>query len=59
MNWTFENFEPELSELKPVVKEKAIQIAEMLLRDKKFTNQYEALKEGIKQAEEWFLNMEG
>lgn len=57
--WTFEEFEPDLRELKPLVKEKAIKIAAKLLQTGKLTNQREALKEGIKQAEEWFLNMEG
>ncbi|KAA8475446.1 hypothetical protein BDE36_3541 [Arcticibacter tournemirensis] len=59
MNWRFEDFEPDLKELKPSVKEKAIEIANKLLKNGKFTDQGEALKEGIKQAEEWFINMEG
>lgn len=59
MKWTFEDFEADLKELKPIVKEKAIKIANKLLRNGRFNDQGEALKEGIKQAEEWFLNMEG
>ncbi len=57
--WTFEEFEPDLRDVKPSVKEKAIEIATKLLQTGKLTDQREALKEGIKQAEEWFLNMEG
>ncbi|HTN20733.1 MAG TPA: hypothetical protein VL125_09670 [Pelobium sp.] len=59
MKWTFEDFEPDLRDLKPLVKEKAIEIAIRLLQTGKLTDQREALKEGIKQAEEWFLNIEG
>ena len=59
MNWTFENFEPELADLDPQVKEKAIELAIQFLEAGKFPDQYQALKEGIKQAEEWFLNLEG
>ncbi len=58
MKELFNEFEPELKELKPEVKEKALEIAGKLL-DEKSLSGAEALKEGIRQAEEWFLDLEG
>ena len=59
MSWTFENFKTELAELKPEVKEKAIEIAQKLLTTGKCDSERSALTEAIKEAEEWFLNLEG
>jgi uncharacterized protein YdaT len=58
MKEIFDEFEPELKDLKPAVKEKALEIAGKLLTEKSLSRE-EALKEGIKQAEEWFLDFEG
>lgn len=59
MKWTFENFDVELKDLTPSVREKAIEIANNLLSTKEVEGQEKAIKEGIKQAEEWFLDAEG
>lgn len=42
----------------PKVKEKAIEFAIRLMKEKKL-NKEDALKEGIKQAEKWFIDLEG
>lgn len=47
-----------LKNLSPKVKEKAIEIAIQLVKEKKISKK-EALMEGIKQAEEWFTDLEG
>ena len=52
-------FHPMLSDLAPRVKEKALELAAALLSEGRFTQPDEALREGIKQAEEWFLDLEG
>ncbi|MDA9554636.1 hypothetical protein N9R54_00240 [Pelobium sp.] len=57
MKEIFDEFEPELKELKPTVKEKALEIAGKLLTEKSMSRT-EALKQGIKQAEEWFIDLE-
>ena len=51
--------DPLLNDLSPEVKEKALQLAADLLASGRFSNPSEALKEGVKQAEEWFLDLEG
>lgn len=58
MKEIFDEFEPTLKELKPTVKEKALEIAGKLLTEKSLSRE-DALKEGIKQAEEWFMDLEG
>lgn len=58
MKEIFDEFEPELKNLKLAVKEKALQIAGKLLTEKSLSRE-DALKEGIKQAEEWFFDLEG
>jgi hypothetical protein len=58
MNEIFDEFEPKVKKLKPEVKEKALEIAARLLTVKSLFRE-EALKEGIKQAEEWFFSLEG
>lgn len=42
----------------PKIKEKAIEFAIRLIKEKKM-NDEDALKEGIKQAENWFIDLEG
>ena len=58
MKEIFDEFEPKLSDLKPAVKEKALEIAKKLLTEKSLSRE-DALKDGIKQAEEWFFDLEG
>lgn len=58
-NWTFEDFDAELKDLVPAAKKKAIEIANKLLARGEVESQEKAIKEGIKQAEEWFLDSEG
>jgi len=55
----FNESDPILNDLSPKVKEKALQLAADLLAAGRFSNPSEALKEGVKQAEEWFLDLEG
>lgn len=57
--WTFDDFDAELKDLVPAAKKKAIEIARKLLANGEVESQEEAIKEGIKQAEEWFLDSEG
>lgn len=58
MPWTLENFPLEMQELKPLVREKAIEIANRLKQERS-VNELGIIEEAIKEAEEWFLNMEG
>jgi len=55
----FNESDPMLNDLSPKVKEKALQLAADFLAEGRFANPAGALKEGIKQAEEWFLDLEG
>ena len=55
----FEDFQPMLDDLIPKVREKAIQLALGMLAEGRFDNKEAALKEAIKQAEEWFTELEG
>ena len=48
-----------LDDLTPKVREKAIQLALEMLADGKYSEKEEALKEAIRQAEEWFMDLEG
>jgi len=57
MNDQFKAFESDLQHLKPEVKERALAIAEQLI-EKGYETQ-EALKEGLRRAENWFLDAEG
>lgn len=54
MKWTFENIQPDLKNLNPKVREKALEIANRYMKEGK--SESEAIKKGIKEAEEWFLN---
>lgn len=55
MTWTFEDFGADLKELDPRVRDKALEIANRLMEEEEYT-EGEAVKEAIKQAEEWFLD---
>jgi uncharacterized protein YdaT len=57
MKELFNDFGLELDGLNSIVKERAIEIANQLLEEG--LSKQEALKEGIKQAQEWFLDLEG
>lgn len=57
MKELFNDFGLELDGLNSMVKERAIEIANQLLEEG--LSKQEALKEGIKQAQEWFLDLEG
>ena len=57
MDWTFEDFPVELNQLNVKVKNKAIEIANDLV--KQGYSKEEAIKTAIKQAEEWYYNSEG
>ena len=58
MNWTFENFKADLDNLTPEVRKKALEIAQKLMKAGDISEDG-AIKEGIKRAEEWFLDSEG
>lgn len=57
MGWTFENYPAEMDDLDPRVRKKAIEVANDLLL--KGISEQEIITEAIKQAQEWFLNLEG
>ena len=54
----FENFNLQLKDLKPEVREKAIEIASVLISEKGLEKDA-AIKRGIEEAENWFLDAEG
>lgn len=58
MEWTFNNFKADLENLTPEVRKVAIDIAEKLMK-KGDISEDQAIKEGIKRAEEWFLDSLG
>lgn len=58
MNWTFENFKPQLENLTPQAHEKALEIAEQLMQ-KGGISEEKAIQKAIVEAEEWFYNSEG
>ena len=58
MDWMFEDFRTDLDSLDPVIKEKALDIANQLMKQGKLTEK-EAITEAIKRAEEWFYDLEG
>lgn len=58
MNWTFENFRPQLNKLTPEVREKALLIAKRLMKKGGFSEE-EAMNKAIVQAQEWFYDTEG
>lgn len=58
MDWMFEDFRTDLDSLDQVIKEKALDIANQLMKQGKLTEK-EAITEAIKRAEEWFYDLEG
>ncbi|MDT0651216.1 hypothetical protein [Autumnicola edwardsiae] len=58
MDWMFEDFRTDLDLLDPIIKEKALDIANQLMKQGKLTEK-EAITEAIKRAEEWFYDLEG
>lgn len=58
MEWTFENFKADLDNLTPVVRKRAMEIAQQLMK-KGDISEDKAIKMGIKRAEEWFLDSGG
>ncbi len=58
MNWIFENFKPELDNLTPHVREKALEIANRLMEQGGISEE-KAIQQAIVQAEEWFYDSEG
>ena len=59
MKHTFDDLEHMLQELNPKVREKAIELAEEMLAEGRHTDGEQALKDGIRLAEEWFSDLEG
>ncbi len=59
MNWTFDNFPTELKELEPQVREKAIEILNSPKEQFEKVDDLQLIKLAIKEAQEWFLDMEG
>lgn len=58
MNWTFDNFKPKLDNLTPQVREKALEIAEQLMK-KGGISEEKAIQLAVVRAEEWFYDSEG
>mgnify|MGYP003296265458 CR=1 FL=1 len=55
----FPEFHLLLNDLTPKVREKAIEIALELLANGQCPDKQSAITEGIRQAEEWFMDLEG
>ncbi|WP_198952498.1 hypothetical protein [Mucilaginibacter sp. MD40] len=58
MVWNNEHYPFEMNDLEPQVREKAIEIANKL-KEERTVSELSIVPEAIKQAQEWFLNMEG
>lgn len=58
MKWTFESFGADLKDLNPQVRKKALEIANRLMEEDDYS-EGEAIKQAIKEAQEWFLDMQG
>ncbi len=58
MNNQFENIELELKDLRPAVREKALEILNAMPNESGM-DQKSAIKKAIEQAENWFLDSEG
>lgn len=54
----FKEFADKMADLKPEVQEKAVELADKLMQEKKLSKN-EAIEEGMREAELWFLNLEG
>lgn len=59
MKWTFDNFPAEMKELEPHVREKAIEILNNPKQQLESVTESELTASAIKEAQEWFLDMEG
>ncbi|MGY3054906.1 uncharacterized protein YdaT [Pedobacter sp. UYEF25] len=59
MEWTFDNFPAEMAALDPQVREKAIEILNNPKEQFENVDKSDLTKLAIKEAQEWFLNMEG
>lgn len=58
MEWTFEDFKADLEDLTPEVRNRALEIAQKLMTEGGISED-EAIKKGIKRAEECFLDSGG
>lgn len=58
MGSIFENFKADLDKLQPLVRNKALKIAQRLMQEENLSEK-EAIEKGIAQAEEWFLDAGG
>lgn len=58
MKWTIDTLPPDLSELRPRVKEKALEIANRLMEEENYSKE-EALQKAVQMADEWFYESEG
>ncbi len=58
MEWTFDDFKTDLDALSPEIREKALKIAQQLVKEKNYTGKA-AIAEAIIKAEEWFYDLEG
>lgn len=58
MNNQFENIELELKDLRPAVREKALEILNTMPNETGM-DQKSAIKKAIEQAENWFIDSEG
>ena len=57
MTWTFDDLPISFNDLNPRIREKVVEIANQL--EKQGVSRNEVLPLAIKQAEEWFLDLEG
>jgi uncharacterized protein YdaT len=57
-NPSFDAFQEKLQRLNPRVREKAVAIAEELIKQENYTIK-DAVEEAISRAEEWFYDLEG
>ncbi len=58
MKWTFENYGENLKNLNPKVRKKALEIANRLMAEGNYS-EGDAIKQAVKEAQEWFLDMQG
>lgn len=58
MKWTLENYPLEMEGLDPVLKEKAIEIANQLKKERK-VSELAVVDEAIRLAREWFVIKKG
>jgi uncharacterized protein YdaT len=58
MKWTFENYGENLKNLNPKVRKKALEIANRFMAEGNYS-EGDAIKQAIKEAQEWFLDMQG